>query len=147
MRKLFFISILACSTLFLKSCNNDEPEQPLSIVGTWHFESFNFNITTSDPQFTLELREMFRLIQISIDGGTIVFRENGTYTETMHFLGQPPDIWNGVYSWSNGILSMDGQIISHDLTNERLTLRLSARQMEFEDPRIQTFIVTTTYTR
>jgi len=125
LKNLLFIGV---AVLFaFSSCNRDN-DSAVSIVGTWKYDTMEFDVVANDPATTLLANGVLGAVSSMLDM-TIVFREDGTYTATISGIEEIiPELGgnetnDGVWSLENGRLIIDGiAIIDHRLSRNRLTL-------------------------
>jgi|GEM_PF-4636834 len=111
LRNLLFIGIAVL--LAFSSCKDNA----VSIVGTWKYDRVEVpNNAFSTGLINSAIQEYLGDFDI-----IAVFKEDGTYTTTVSLMGENR-IDNGVWSLENGRLTIDGQVIEHTLSRNRLSL-------------------------
>ena len=133
-----FLSLLMVAALCVgfTACSNDDDDDfsaPASIVGTWRFDSFDYEIKASNPAAETIAKELASSAVDEAEAHTVTFNEDGTYAEAY----ANGDTESGTYIYSNGILSLNGGIMKSAVTASGNTLRLSMDMLENLGPLMQ----------
>ena len=118
--KLRNLLLIGIAVLFaFSSCKKDD-DNAISIVGTWKYDTMEFDIATGDPAMDAFFNVMLQTMSSMLDM-TVTFRENGTYTATSSMMGQT-ETENGNWRLENGRLFLDGEEVPHSLSRNRLSI-------------------------
>ncbi len=110
------------------SCNKEEENTPVSIVGTWTYSDFSYEFEATDAGLSAIVNEILASAKEEIESYVMVFAEDGTYTITYSVSGIEESDY-GTYTYEDGILTLDGEEVACELTATQLKLSASMESM------------------